>query len=230
MDLNTKPPYNFAEGSLLLINKPYEWSSFQVVKKVRHLVKTKVGHAGTLDPLATGLLLLGTGKYTKKLEQLQGLDKEYTGTIKLGATTASYDREQPEENCLETISVTENQILETVKSFVGKNQQIPPMYSAIKRDGKKLYEYARKGKTILRGARQIEIYNFEIEEIEFPFVKFRINCSKGTYIRSIANDFGERLGVGGYLYDLERTAVGNYNLKNAWEINEFEKFVKSSLQ
>ena len=228
MELTTQPPYNFKEGALLLIEKPYRWTSFQLVKKVRTLVKQKVGHAGTLDPLATGLMLLGVGKYTKKLEQLQGLDKEYTGTIKLGATTESYDREKPEQNQIKQLSLNEAEIKAATQHFTGSIQQVPPMYSAIKRDGKKLYEYARKGKTILRGAREIEIEEFSISKIDLPFVNFKIACSKGTYIRSIANDYGEQLGVGGYLYDLRRTRIGHYGIEDAWSVKEFEEWMKAT--
>lgn len=226
MELTTQPPYDFKEGALLLMDKPYEWTSFQLVKKVKYTVREKVGHAGTLDPLATGLMLLGVGKYTKQLETLQGLDKTYTGTIKLGATTASFDREKEEENQVQIDSVTEEAVLDTAKSFIGEQQQVPPMYSAVKRDGKKLYEYARKGKTVLRAARDITISDFKILDIQFPYVYFEIDCSKGTYIRSIANDFGEALGVGGYLYDLRRTRIGDYHLSDAWTVEDFVQHIK----
>lgn len=229
MELTTKPPYHFTDGALLLIDKPLKYTSFQVVKKIRYLIKAKVGHAGTLDPLATGLLLLGTGKFTKKLQALQGLDKIYTGTIKLGVTTASYDGEKPEENHQSIVHVTEADIVNAAQEFVGSIQQVPPMYSAIKRDGKKLYEYARKGQTILRGAREIEVYEFTITDIQLPFVNFKIACSKGTYIRSIANDFGEHLGVGGFLYRLRRTQIGNYNLEDAWTIEDFTDYCKMEM-
>ena len=210
-----------------MVNKPYEWTSFQVVKKIRYLVGEKVGHAGTLDPLATGLLLLGTGRYTKQLQHLQQLDKTYTGTIKLGAVTPSYDRETEETNHRPVEHLSEKDIHDLAEKFTGKLEQVPPMYSAIKRDGKKLYEYARKGKTVLRGAREVELTEFSITCIHLPLVTFKISCSKGTYIRSIANDFGEELQTGGYLYDLERVRIGQYNLEDAWSVDEFEDFIKT---
>lgn len=227
MELITKPPYNFQEGTLLLVDKPYEWTSFGVVKKVRGVTKAKCGHAGTLDPLATGLLIIGVGKYTKKLEQLQGLDKEYTGTIKLGVTTPSFDRETEEEN-LKEVTCSEESILNLAKEMTGDQEQIPPMYSALKKDGKRLYEYIRKGKTVYRHPRPITIHEFEITQIDSPFVHFRIKCSKGTYIRTIANDFGESLGFGGYLHDLRRTKVGEFDIADAWQIDELVDHVKSN--
>lgn len=227
MVLNTKPPYHFKEGALLLINKPLEWTSFNVVKKVKYTTKEKTGHAGTLDPLATGLLLIGVGKYTKKLEQLQGLDKTYTGIIKLGATTPSFDRETEEENQVENLIVSEEEVLNMAKTMTGEQEQVPPMFSALKKDGKKLYELARKGKTVERKARKIKISQFDITKIELPFVHFEISCTKGTYIRTIANDFGANLGCGGYLHALCRTRIGDYHLADAWEIDDFVDHVKS---
>lgn len=229
VQIDFKPPYNFKEGSLLIFDKPYEWTSFQLVKKIRNTVNEKVGHAGTLDPLATGLMILCTGKFTKKLESLQGLDKTYTGTIKIGCTTPSYDRETEEENHQDFSTITDEQIYNLATQFLGDQEQIPPMHSAIKVGGKKLYELARKGKVIQREARKINIAEFEITKIDLPFIDFKISCTKGTYIRSIAKDFGEQLGVGGHLYNLRRTRIGNYHLDDAWQLEQFIEFVKSDL-
>jgi len=226
MDLNHKPPYHFSDGALILIDKPREWTSFQVVKKVRGLTEAKTGHAGTLDPLATGLLILATGKYTKKIELIQAQAKTYIGSFKLGATTASFDAETNEVKRSDTIP-TLNKVTSLAKSMTGVQQQIPPMYSALKKEGKKLYELARKGKTVKRYPREITIFSFEITEYNYPIVHFEISCTKGTYIRSIANDFGEALQVGAYLNSLRRTKIGDYKIEDAWQIDQFETFVKT---
>ena len=209
----------YLEGQLLLIDKPLNWTSFQAVNAVRwaikrkfNLKKIKVGHAGTLDPLATGLLLICTGKFTKKIQELQGQIKEYTGTITLGATTPSYDLETAIDQEFPTAHINPQLIAATAKSFIGKLEQQPPVFSALKKDGKRLYEYAREGKTVETVARDIEIFEFEIESIAMPDIKFRVVCSKGTYIRSLAHDFGKALGSGGHLTELRRTKIGDYNV------------------
>ena len=221
---------SFLEGRILLINKPLNWTSFQVVNKIRWLIKTtfnikkiKVGHAGTLDPLAEGLLILCTGKMTKKIDQFQKLNKTYTGKFFLGATTPSYDLET-EVNSKKSIDhITEKLILKTIESFKGKTIQTPPIYSAIKHKGKKLYEFARKGETVKIKEREILISEFLITKKQLPELDFIVNCSKGTYIRSLANDFGSKLECGAYLSKLTRTAIGDHLLKDSISIEDFEK-------
>ena len=220
----------FLEGRILLINKPLNWTSFQVVNKIRWLIKTtfnikkiKVGHAGTLDPLADGLLIICTGKMTKKIDQFQKLNKIYTGKFFLGATTPSYDLET-EINSKKSIDhITEKLILKTTEDFKGKTIQTPPIYSAIKHKGKKLYEFARKGETVKIKEREIFISEFLITKKQLPELDFLVNCSKGTYIRSLANDFGKKLECGAYLSKLTRTAIGDHLLKNSISIEDFEK-------
>lgn len=219
-----EPLQNFLEGQVLLFNKPLRWTSFDIVKKVRILTKvSKVGHAGTLDPLATGLLIVCTGKFTKKINEYMGLPKEYTGTFTLGATTASYDLEHTPENFKEYSIITEEKIFNTTKQFIGNILQMPPQHSAIKKDGKRLYESARKGIEVKVEPRPITIHTFTITKIELPIVHFKVLCSTGTYIRSLANDFGAALGVGAYLSSLCRTAIGDFTLNNAYNIENFEK-------
>ncbi|TAF65547.1 MAG: tRNA pseudouridine(55) synthase TruB [Cytophagales bacterium] len=219
--------YDFEKGEILLIHKPLEWTSFDVVNKIRYALskklnkKIKVGHAGTLDPLATGLLIICTGKMTKQIDQLQTLTKKYEATFCLGATTASYDAETPIEATFPTEHITPEFIYITAQKFIGTQAQIPPIYSAIKVDGKKMYEQARKGKNPTINPRTIEIIQFEIKQIEMPHVKALIHCSKGTYIRSIAYDFGVALQSGAYLSQLERTQIGEYELSNALTIEQF---------
>ncbi len=208
------------DGQILLIDKPYEWSSFQALNAVKwtlrrafSLKKLKVGHAGTLDPLATGLLLICTGKKTKTIPELQALPKEYTGTIRLGSVTASYDLETPPEGDFPTDHLTEELILETARSFTGEIRQRPPVFSAIKKDGKRLYEYARKGQEVEVPERTVQIHEFEITRMDLPReIDFRVACSKGTYIRSLAHDFGKALGSGAYLSALKRTKIGPYSV------------------
>ena len=219
---------DFKEGQLLLIDKPLEWTSFQVVNKLRwHIRKTfnikkiKVGHAGTLDPLATGLLIICTGKFTKKITKYQAQTKEYTGTITLGATTPSYDLETEIDTTYSITHVTEKLIQDTTKEFIGEINQKPPIFSAIKKDGKRLYELARKGKTTKIQSRKVTVLDFEITNIHLPNVDFRIVCSKGTYIRSIANDFGKALNCGGHLSKLRRTKIGNFSVDKALSPLEF---------
>lgn len=212
----------FLEGRLLLIDKPMGWSSFQAVNKLKwairkkfKLKKIKIGHAGTLDPLATGLLLICTGKFTKKINDLQGQVKEYTGTITLGATTPSYDLETEVDRTFPIDHITTALIHETTTAFIGEVEQVPPVFSALKKDGKRLYEYAREGKEVEIKKRTIEISEFEITKINLPEIDFRVVCSKGTYIRSLAHDFGRALQSGGHLSTLRRTKIGDYNVDNA---------------
>jgi tRNA pseudouridine55 synthase len=209
------------EGRLLLINKPLEWTSFDVVNKLRRILKIKkIGHAGTLDPLATGLLIVCVGKMTKKIEQFMGLEKEYTGTFVIGQTTPSHDLETQVSEPQDISSITANQVHVAAKSFMGIIDQLPPLHSAIKIDGKRAYKFARKGKEVELKKRSVEIKEFEITSIQFPLLSFRIVCSKGTYIRSIARDLGEMLGVGAYLSQLCRTRIGEYKLENAMNIHD----------
>ncbi len=217
------------EGHVFLIDKPLDWTSFDVVNKIRwnirkayNLKKIKVGHAGTLDPKATGLLLVCTGKMTKSIDQLQAQEKTYTGTIKLGATTPTYDLESDEDQTFPTNHLTEELINEATQQFVGEIEQFPPMHSAIKVDGKRLYELAREGQEIERKARKITIEEFKITKIDLPFVDFEVKCSKGTYIRSLAFDFGKALNSGGYLTALRRTKIGEFDVINA-DNSSFEK-------
>lgn len=213
----------FLEGKVLLIDKPLNWTSFDMVKKVRWLTKImKVGHAGTLDPLATGLLIICTGKFTKQINEFMGMQKEYTGSLVLGATTASYDLEQEPENFKSIDSITELIIQEATKQFIGTILQMPPQHSAIKKDGKRLYESARQGIEVKVDPRQITIEEFEITKIDMPNVEFRVLCSTGTYIRSLVHDFGQALGVGAYMSGLRRTKIGTFNVEDAiqWEVLE----------
>ncbi len=215
--------FNFEEGEVLLVDKPLTWTSFDVVKKIKIAGKiSKVGHAGTLDPLATGLLILCTGKKTKEIDNYQALTKEYIGKILLGKTTPTLDLEMPFDSEKDTSHLTESIVLEAVNQFKGKLSQIPPIFSAIKIDGKRLYKKARKGKPIdvEIKPRDIEVYEFEITEFALPEISFRIVCSKGTYIRSLARDVGEKLGVGGCLSALRRTKIGEYSVENAWQLEE----------
>jgi tRNA pseudouridine55 synthase len=223
----TSPPFEFTEGCLLLVDKPMGWTSFDVVNKLRWAIrkhlglrKIKVGHAGTLDPMATGLLNICTGKWTKRLEELQGLDKSYTGTITLGATTPSYDAETEIDATYPTEHITEEKISAAVASLTGPLAQLPPIYSAIKVDGQPLYKKARKGEVVEVKARAITVHSFEITRIALPEVDFVISCSKGTYIRSLAYDLGKNLGSGGYLSALRRTVVGPYQIEKAWTVEE----------
>ena len=215
----------FLEGKVLLIDKPLNWTSFDMVKKVRWLTKImKVGHAGTLDPLATGLLIICTGKFTKQINEFMGMQKEYTGSLVLGATTASYDLEQEPENFKSIDSITELAIQEATRQFIGTIFQMPPQHSAIKKDGKRLYESARQGIEVKVDPRQITIEQFEITKIDLPNVEFRVLCSTGTYIRSLVHDFGQALGVGAYMSGLRRTKIGTFNIEDAmqWEVLEKE--------
>lgn len=219
---------DFKNGKVLLIDKPLHWTSFQVVNKLRwkirktfNLKKIKVGHAGTLDPLATGLLVICTGKMTKQIDTFQAQIKEYTGTIILGSTTPSFDLETEINKTYPTDHISEALIHETTKQFIGKIEQYPPVFSAIKKEGKRLYEFAREGKDVEIKPRKITISEFEITKINGLNVSFRVVCSKGTYIRSLANDFGKAMNSGSHLSVLRRTKIGDFNVDNALTIEDF---------
>jgi tRNA pseudouridine55 synthase len=216
--------FDFTNGEVILIDKDLHASSFNVVYKLRKITGIKkIGHAGTLDPLATGLLIICTGKKTKEISHFQDLKKVYSGKIILGKRTASMDAETDVIEEHDTSDITLEKIISVKEAFVGKIEQTPPMYSAVKHKGKSLYKYARKGVEIERNSRSVEIYDFEISNYVNPEIHFRISCSKGTYIRAIANDLGDKLGCGGYLKELRREAIGQYNVDVAFTIKEFEK-------
>jgi len=217
----------YEEGEVLLINKPLQWTSFDVVRKLRSLIHIrKIGHAGTLDPLATGLLILCTGKWTKRINEYMSQEKEYTGTFTLGATTASYDLETQPVDIKDTTGIDEAMVRAAVQPFTGEIMQVPPAHSAIKVDGKRVYELARKGKEVKLDPRKVTIRVFEITSVELPVVGFRVICSTGTYIRSLANDFGARLGCGAYLSSLCRTRIGAFELKDAWSMQQAEEIIR----
>jgi tRNA pseudouridine55 synthase len=224
-------PEDYLEGQVLLIDKPLHFTSFQAVNKLKYLLinkvglpkKFKIGHAGTLDPLASGLLLICTGKFTKRITELQGQAKEYTGTFHIGATTPSYDLETEVDQHFPTEHITEALIHETVEQFLGEIDQKPPIFSAIKKDGVRLYEHARAGETIEIASRKTTIHEFEITRIALPEVDFRVVCSKGTYIRSLAFDFGQALQSGAHLTALRRTKIGDYDVQNAVTPATFEE-------
>lgn len=252
--MSEQAPNKFQEGQIILIDKPLTWTSFDVVKKVRWLIrkeynlkKIKVGHAGTLDPLATGLLILCTGKFTKKIDKIQVQEKEYVGVITLGANTPSFDLEKPIDIEFSTKHITEKLIKETAKSFIGKQEQIAPIHSAKKIEGKRAYEYARDGEEVKIKSNTILVKEFEVELCDAPkfekvndskinqeqpykkgiHFKFRIVCSKGTYIRAIARDFGEKLNSGGHLSQLKRTSIGKYHINDAVSVNSINELITS---
>ncbi len=219
---------DFQNGQVLLIDKPLQWTSFQAVNKMKwvlksklNLKKIKIGHAGTLDPLATGLLLVCTGKFTKRITELQGQAKEYTGTFYIGATTPSYDLETEIDHTFPTSHITDALIHETILQFLGEIDQKPPIFSAIKKEGIRLYEHARAGETVEIASRKTTIHEFEITRIALPEIDFRVVCSKGTYIRSLAFDFGKALNSGAHLIALRRTKIGDYDVKNAMDVMAF---------
>lgn len=225
---------DYKEGQVILIDKPLEWTSFQAVNKVRWLIKKefgikkiKVGHAGTLDPLATGLLIICSGKFTKKIDTYQAQEKEYTGTFTLGATTPSYDLETEIDQTFDISKITNDEIKSAARSFIGEIQQQPPVFSALKKDGKRLYEFARNGEEVEIPFRTVTILEFEITNINLPKVDFRVVCSKGTYIRSLAHDFGRSLNSGAHLSALRRTKIGAFSVENAVGIKEFEDSLTS---
>ena len=226
---------DFKEGQVILIDKPLHWTSFQVVNKLRwkirktfNIKKIKVGHAGTLDPLATGLLVICTGKMTKQIDTFQGQEKEYTGTFVIGSTTPSFDLETEINQTFSTQHITKELVLETTKQFIGEIEQLPPVFSAIKKDGKRLYEFARAGEHVEIKSRKITISEFEITRFENNEVDFRVVCSKGTYIRSLANDFGKALNSGAHLSVLRRTRIGDFSIENAQSIDEFIENIKKT--
>lgn len=228
--MSSSKTYNFPEGEVLLINKPSGWTSFDVVNKIRHMIrhylgirKIKVGHAGTLDPLATGLLLVCVGKATKRISDFTGLDKEYTGVFHIGATTPSYDLETEIDQQYETAHIDEQQIRAIAKTFVGPGMQVPPVYSAIKVEGTRAYIKAREKEEIKMAPRPVNIYEFEIIQAGVPETSFRVLCSKGTYVRSLAYDFGKSLQSGAYLKSLCRTKIGSFQIDEAISIEELEK-------
>ena len=222
---------DFLEGQILLIDKPLTWTSFQAVNKLKYILKRKydlpkkfkIGHAGTLDPLATGLLIVCTGKFTKRITEIQGQAKEYTGTFTVGATTPSYDLETEIDATFPTEHITLELIQETTKQFLGEIDQKPPVFSAIKKDGKRLYEHARAGEEVEIAFRKTTIYEFEITKFDLPEIEFRVVCSKGTYIRSLAYDFGKALNSGAHLSVLRRTKIGDYTVTDGNSPEEFEK-------
>lgn len=223
-----KNTYDFLGGEILLFDKELEWTSFDVVNKVRYILcrkmgikKMKVGHAGTLDPLATGLVILCTGKATKQIEALQLGEKEYLATLKLGATTPSFDLESEEDSTSDYSHVTKELLTEALQQFIGEIDQVPPVFSAVKVKGRRAFDYARKGEDVKLSAKRIVIKDIKIETFNLPEVKLRITCGKGTYIRALARDIGEALKCGAYLTGLERTRIGNYNLKDAFKVNFF---------
>lgn len=214
--------FNFEEGAVILIDKPLEWTSFDVVKKIRNAIRIKkVGHAGTLDPLATGLLILCTGKFTKRIDHYQGMPKEYTGTMLLGKTTPSVDLETDFDSETDTGHLTLDTIKATTKDFIGDILQVPPHYSAIRVDGERVYKKARKGEEVKIDPRPVTIHTFEVAHVQMPEISFKVQCSKGTYIRSLVRDFGESLGVGACLTSLRRTKIGDFSVDEAYELSDF---------
>ena len=224
------PRFDFTAGEVLLIDKPYKWTSFDVVGKIRNVLKPlklKVGHAGTLDPLATGLLIVCTGKRTKTIDELQAQEKEYIGTFTLGATTPSYDLETIPDSFFDITNLTEQDLLRASLTFVGAIEQYPPVHSAVKMQGERLYEKARRGESVELKPRRVTIYEFELTRIALPEVNFRVVCSKGTYIRSLAHDFGKAVGAGAYLSELRRTRSGNFHVRDAWNVLELSDHIRS---
>jgi len=224
--------FDFQQGEMLLIDKPYEWTSFDVVNHVRGFLrkiygwkKLKVGHAGTLDPLATGLLIICTGRFTKKIDEYQGMDKVYVGSMHFGATTPSFDKETEIDNEFDISDVDIESLKRAAKKFEGEIKQIPPQYSAIKIEGKRAFKYARNNEDVVLKSRDVRINYFNILNINLPNIDFAISCSKGTYIRSLVRDFGEELGKGAFLTDLRRTQIGDFNVNKAYSLEDFKKTV-----
>jgi tRNA pseudouridine55 synthase len=218
----------YEAGQVLLIDKPLDWTSFDVVRKIRNLIRIKkVGHAGTLDPLATGLLIVCTGKFTKRINEYMGMEKEYTGSFTLGAITPTYDLESEPIEERDISNITEEQIHQTTKQFTGLIQQVPPIHSAIKQKGKPVYLLARKGEDVILEPRAVTIKEFSIEKIELPIVHFKVVCTTGTYIRSLAHNFGEALGCGAYLSSLRRTRIGEFKTEDALNMQEAEQQIKA---
>ena len=223
--------FDFETGEILLVNKPLTWTSFDVVKKVRNILKVKkIGHAGTLDPLAEGLLILCTGKFTKKIEEIQAQEKEYTGHFTVGQTTPSFDLETQVDTTKDYAYLTAVQIRETASSFIGQINQVPPLYSAVKINGERAYTVARRGDTADIKAKPIHIKTFEITQIDLPVVAFKVICSKGTYIRSLARDFGAALGCGAHLSTLVRTRIGEYKLDQALTMEDIQHIRRQMME
>ncbi len=223
-----KKTYDFIGGEVLLFDKNLEWTSFDVVQRVRNTLcrkmgikKLKVGHAGTLDPLATGLMILCTGKATKRIEEFQAQEKEYIAVLKLGAITPSFDRETEEESQTDCSPISEQGVKMAIKTFEGEIEQVPPVFSAVKVKGRRAFDYARNGEDVKLQAKKIVIKEIAVENFNFPFVQIRVRCSKGTYIRSLARDIGEKLGCGAYLYELRRTKIGDFGVEEAMTIDFF---------
>ncbi|MGV3656320.1 MAG: tRNA pseudouridine(55) synthase TruB [Chitinophagaceae bacterium] len=226
-----QPENIYAQGQVLLVNKPLYWTSFDAVRKIRNLTRTKkVGHAGTLDPLASGLLIICTGRFTKKINEYMAQEKEYTGTITLGATTPTYDLESSPQDFKACDAISPEEIEKAAQTFTGPILQTPPIHSAIKKEGKRVYELARKGVDVKLEPRPVIIHLFEITKLEMPVVHFKVVCSTGTYIRSLANDLGAVLGCGGYLSSLCRTRIGDFSLNDAKSVEEWETEIKASLK
>ena len=232
---NPLPRYDFLTGAMLLVDKPQGWTSFDVVNKIRYKLKhrlnvkkIKVGHAGTLDPMATGLLIICTGKFTRKLAEFQGLPKEYTGTLRLGATTPSFDAESDVEETFPISHITPELLEQARQQFLGDIEQVPPMFSAIKVDGQPLYKKARKGEVVEIAPRPVKIFEFELTHVNLPDVCFRVRCSKGTYIRSLAHDFGKALHSGAYLTALRRTRIGRFRIEDAWNLDDLVAFLEDA--
>jgi tRNA pseudouridine55 synthase len=225
--------WSFEEGEILLFDKPFDWSSFDLVQKVKNLIKkytgkkVKVGHAGTLDPYATGLLIICTGKFTKRIESIQDQTKTYSGLIKLGATTASYDLESEPDTFFPTGHITDELIFDTVKGFIGKHNQLPPIFSAKMINGQRAYELARKGEVPVMNPKKIEIFDFAVNRISHDELEFSVKCTKGTYIRSLAHDLGKALDSGAYLASLRRDAIGDHQLTGALSIEDFRQSLES---
>jgi tRNA pseudouridine55 synthase len=220
--------HQYEEGKVILIDKPLHWTSFDMVRKIRGMLRIKkVGHAGTLDPLATGLLIICTGKFTKQINAYMAAEKEYTGSITFGAVTATYDLESIPEQEKDFSYITKELLYEKIKQFIGEIEQVPPIYSAIKKNGISLYELARRGEEVAIKARKIRVNSFEITSFDLPVVNFRISCGTGTYIRSLANDLGAAIGSGAYLSGLRRTRIGEANVADAEKIEEFTEKLKS---
>lgn len=218
----------FEQGKVLLIDKPLDWTSFDVVRKIRNSICIKkVGHAGTLDPLATGLLIVCTGKFTKRINEFMAREKEYTGTFTLGATTPTYDLESEPENCKDWRNITPEALQQATQPFTGTIQQVPPAHSAIKKDGKRVYELARKGVEVQLEPRTVTISEFSITHIELPVVSFKVLCSTGTYIRSLAHDYGQALGCGAYLSSLRRTRIGEFSVEDAITMDGFQEMIQA---
>jgi tRNA pseudouridine55 synthase len=226
--------FNFEEGELLLIDKPMGWTSFDVVNSIRSTIKKtlnikkiKVGHAGTLDPLATGLLIVCTGKFTKRIDSFQDLDKVYIGSMFVGATTPSYYKETEVDSTFDINNISKSQLLETATQFLGETEQVPPIFSAVKIEGKRAFEYARKNNEVKLNSRKITIRKFELLSFDLPEINFIVECSKGTYIRSLVNDFGKALNNGAYMSSLRRTAIGNYTVSDALSVKEIKNAIVS---